>query len=425
MHVAHDVVAQPGLDALDDVLVVHVAVDDVALAGRRLDRGTPGQHGVVLAVDLAAARRRVVRGGAFQETPGRDVELQRVGPGLRDIRLLRRDLLEERPGHRRRGAAAGRIVRRSGVARRGRRQIDHADVVVDRPHRIVRAPAVHVGGVGSALLERHILRRSRIRDGFHAASAFCALAMTALASCAMAFPHRDARQIATTENFFNTASPPYRALDSISSKAFPECSLPSGSLGGRMVTRPAAAMKPPLMAGDRVHVRGLAVHGVHAGLLETFADLRGNPDGGQVVGGDQADDTGDRCVGPGPFEGGGRRLGRKPEAPPGSVDDPAEIDTRPGLLRMVEADTANHLPCRLLHNGPLTVTAQLPLANHLVAVLCRQFQAARRFEQRDLLPRDDVRIPDDAHESLRVRQLGDAEQEALGFDVVRHASRRG
>ena len=38
VHVAHDVVAQPRLDPLDEVLVVHVAVDDVVLAGRRLDR---------------------------------------------------------------------------------------------------------------------------------------------------------------------------------------------------------------------------------------------------------------------------------------------------------------------------------------------------------------------------------------------------
>ena len=99
VHVAHDVVAQPGLDAIDDVVLIHVAVDDVVLAGRRLDRRAPGQDGVVLAVDLAAARGRVVLGRTFQETPGRDVELQRVGPGLRDIRLLRRDLLEERSGH--------------------------------------------------------------------------------------------------------------------------------------------------------------------------------------------------------------------------------------------------------------------------------------------------------------------------------------
>ena len=87
VHVAHDVFTQPGLDPFDDVLVVHVAVDDVVLAGRRFDGGTPGQDGVVLAVDLAAARGGVVLGGAFQKSPGRDVELQGVGPGLRDIRL--------------------------------------------------------------------------------------------------------------------------------------------------------------------------------------------------------------------------------------------------------------------------------------------------------------------------------------------------
>ena len=140
VHVAHDVVTQPCLDPIDDVLFVHVAVDDVVLAGRRLDRRTPGQDGVVLAVDLAAARGRVVRSRAFQETPGRDVKLQGVGPGLRDIRLLGRDLLEKRSGHRDRCAATRRIVRRSRMARRRGRQVDHADVVVDRPHRIMGAP---------------------------------------------------------------------------------------------------------------------------------------------------------------------------------------------------------------------------------------------------------------------------------------------
>ena len=34
------------------------------------------------------------------------------------------------------------------------------------------SPAGHVGGIGSALLEGHILRRSRIGDGFHIAQCF-------------------------------------------------------------------------------------------------------------------------------------------------------------------------------------------------------------------------------------------------------------
>ena len=82
--------------------VVYIAIDDVALAGRRLDRRAPGQDGVVLAVDLATAHRGVILSGAFQKTPGRDVKLQGVGPGLRDIRLLGRDLLEKRPRRQRR-----------------------------------------------------------------------------------------------------------------------------------------------------------------------------------------------------------------------------------------------------------------------------------------------------------------------------------
>ena len=172
MHVAHNVFTQPCLDPIDNVLFIYVAIDDVALAGRRLDRWAPGQEGVVLAIDLAAARGGVVRSGAFQETPGRDVKLQGVGPGLRDIRLLGRDLLEKRSGHRRRCAATRRIVRRSRVTRRRGRQIDHADVVVYRPHRIMGSPADHVDRVRSALLEGHILGRSRIRDGFQIAQCF-------------------------------------------------------------------------------------------------------------------------------------------------------------------------------------------------------------------------------------------------------------
>ena len=111
----------------------------------------------------------MVRSSAFQETPGCDVQLQGIDPGLRDIRLLGRDLLEKRSGHRDRGAATGRIVGRSRMARGRARQVDHADVIVDRPHRIMRSSADHVGGVGAALLERHIPGGARIRDGFQIA----------------------------------------------------------------------------------------------------------------------------------------------------------------------------------------------------------------------------------------------------------------
>jgi hypothetical protein len=40
-------------------------------------------------------------------------------------------------------------------------------------------------------------------------NAFCALAITVFASCAIALPHRNAKQIATTANLLNTATPPY------------------------------------------------------------------------------------------------------------------------------------------------------------------------------------------------------------------------
>src|ERR1700679_4009089 len=42
---------------------------------------------------------------------------------------------------------------------------------------------------------------------FTSPSAFCALAITVLASCAMALPHTNARRIAATEILLDTASP--------------------------------------------------------------------------------------------------------------------------------------------------------------------------------------------------------------------------
>src|SRR6185295_7117687 len=50
MHVAHDVVWQPGFDPVDDILIIHVTVDGVVFAGRRLRRWTPAQNGVVFAI---------------------------------------------------------------------------------------------------------------------------------------------------------------------------------------------------------------------------------------------------------------------------------------------------------------------------------------------------------------------------------------
>ena len=82
MHVAHNVFTEPCLDSIDDVLLIHIAVDEVVLAGKRLDLRDPRQNGVVLAIDSPAAHHRVVLSGAFQEAPRGDVELQRIRPGL-------------------------------------------------------------------------------------------------------------------------------------------------------------------------------------------------------------------------------------------------------------------------------------------------------------------------------------------------------
>src|SRR5438132_11582088 len=45
---------------------------------------------------------------------------------------------------------------------------------------------------------------------FTSPNAFCALAITVFASCAIAFPHRYARQIATRASLFTIATPPLR-----------------------------------------------------------------------------------------------------------------------------------------------------------------------------------------------------------------------
>src|SRR4029450_8062370 len=44
---------------------------------------------------------------------------------------------------------------------------------------------------------------------FRSPNAFCALAITVFASCAIAFAQTNARQIATAASFFNTAFPPF------------------------------------------------------------------------------------------------------------------------------------------------------------------------------------------------------------------------
>src|SRR3989454_10136993 len=65
----------------------------------------------------------------------------------------------------------------------------------------------------SAALDPHCWKATSLADpeyvmDFRSPNAFCALAITVFASCAMAFPHRNARQIATTATFF-TAIPPF------------------------------------------------------------------------------------------------------------------------------------------------------------------------------------------------------------------------
>src|SRR6266550_1823276 len=115
-------------------------------------------------------------------------------------------------------------------------------------------------------------------------------------------------------------------------------------------------------AGDCVDMHRFAMHRVHVGSLETFTDLRGNPNRAKIIGCNEADDTIDQRVVPDPSQRGCRRLSRKPVAPSRAVDDPAEIDTGPWALRMVKTDNADHASRRLLDDRPLPVSAQLPLA---------------------------------------------------------------
>ncbi len=72
---------------------------------------------------------------------------------------------------------------------------------------------------------------------------------------------------------------------------------------------------------------------------------------------------------------------------------------------MVKTDAADHVTRHFLDDGPMTVSAQLPVTEHVVGVLHRQLETAWRFAERDLLLRHDLRIPEDAHEGLRIRKL--------------------
>jgi hypothetical protein len=80
VQIAEHRMLDPGLDAIDQVLIVDVSVEAVRLPRRRLLRRTPRQDGVRLAADPLRARRRGVRGGAFQEAPRRDPDLDLLRP---------------------------------------------------------------------------------------------------------------------------------------------------------------------------------------------------------------------------------------------------------------------------------------------------------------------------------------------------------
>src|SRR5437773_8783984 len=69
----------------------------------------------------------------------------------------------------------------------------------------------------SAALDPHCWKATSLADpeyvmDFRSPRAFCALAITVFASCAMAFPHRYARQIPTTTSFFTTVTPPFQQI---------------------------------------------------------------------------------------------------------------------------------------------------------------------------------------------------------------------
>ena len=130
-----------------------------------------------------------------------------------------------------------------------------------------------------------------------------------------------------------------------------------------------------------------AAHGIHVRSIEPFADFHG-PNRSKVIRRDEADDLIDLGGPPDPRKRRGRRLSGKAVAPSGAVKHPTEIDPRPRSRRMVEADAADHVSRRVLDDTPLTISADLPLADHVVAVLPREIEAARRVEQRDLFPLD-------------------------------------
>ena len=83
---------------------------------------------------------------------------------------------------------------------------------------------------------------------------------------------------------------------------------------------------------------------------------------------------------------------------------------------VVEADAANQLPRRPLDDRPLAVSPPLPLAPHLVGVLQRQIEAARRLVKGDLSPFHDFGIPQHGHQRFGVVRHRHPEQQSRGFD---------
>lgn len=169
---------------------------------------------------------------------------------------------------------------------------------------------------------------------------------------------------------------------------------------------------------DRVDVRWLTVHRIHVGAIEACAELRRNPDRTMIVWRNEADDTVDVRVVPRPAKCGARRFRCQSVAPPGSVNHPAKIDTRPRPLRVVQADTADHVAGRLLDDSPLAIAPGFPLAAHVAGVLQGQIVAAGRLVERDLFPLYDLRIPHHVHERLCVGQFGYPKTQACGFDEL-------
>src|SRR5436853_376532 len=105
-------------------------------------------------VVLLLACRRIVRGSTLQEAPWRDVELHIAAHCTvprADIGCLRSDLLAKVSWADFGPAALAEHVHCGSGSSRGRsRQVDHPNVVVYRPHRVMGPFADLVGGVGAA-----------------------------------------------------------------------------------------------------------------------------------------------------------------------------------------------------------------------------------------------------------------------------------